>query len=142
MRGTTSLAGAAALVAVAGLLVACNPQDRIPSGHAMYQDHCAACHGPGGKGDGPVAAGYRTPLPDLSTLSARNGGTFPLRAVMAQIDGYGRGARIGAFEMPELGHLLEGPMVRVDTGDGILTPTPAKLLALAEHLESLQGATD
>ena len=57
---------------------------------------------------------------------------------MSVIDGYTRrGDR--ASVMPELGPALqEGPLVMVDTGDGIATPTPANLVALANYLKTLQ----
>jgi mono/diheme cytochrome c family protein len=139
MHGSIRLTGVVvATLMVAGLVAACVPREYAPSGHALYQDNCAICHGATGTGDGPAAAGRAQPLPDLTTLTARNGGVFPLREVMAQIDGYGRGARLQADAMPEMGHLLEGPIERVDTGDGIMTPTPVKLVALARYLESLQ----
>ena len=138
MRSTTVFTGAGILAVVAaGVVAACMPREYAPSGQALYNENCAACHGPGGTGDGPAAGAYAEPLPDLTTLAARNDGVFPLREVMTQIDGYGRGARVGEG-MPEMGHLLDGPVTRVDTGDGIMTPTPVKLLALARHVESLQ----
>ena len=31
------------------------PAGYVPSGKAMYQQYCAACHGSEGKGDGPAA---------------------------------------------------------------------------------------
>jgi len=39
----------------------------VTNGAALYQDSgCAACHGPGGHGDGPVAADLYPPPPDLT----------------------------------------------------------------------------
>ena len=41
--------------------------------------------------------------------------------------------------MPEFGVMMEDqPTVMVDTGDGILTPTPEPLFALAAYLKSIQ----
>jgi hypothetical protein len=40
--------------------------------------------------------------------------------------------------MPEFGALLEGDLIPFDSGDGILTPTPRKLVALLEYIESIQ----
>jgi len=43
----------------------------VAQGAAIYAEHCAACHGSTGKGDGPAAAQLltqrTTPLPDFST---------------------------------------------------------------------------
>lgn len=119
-------------------LAACMQLAPPVSGQVLYEENCAVCHGPGGRGDGPAAGAYSQPVPDLTTLAARNDGTFPMRQVMSQIDGYTRGARVGQEGMPEMGALLEGEVVRFDSGDGILTPTPVKLIALAEYLENIQ----
>jgi len=48
-----------------------------PSGALLYNQHCAACHGSDLKGAGPFPPPYRTP-PDLTTLTLRHGGRFPL----------------------------------------------------------------
>jgi hypothetical protein len=39
--------------------------------------------------------------------------------------------------MPEFGPLLDGPTVLVETAPGVATPTPERLVALAEHVERL-----
>jgi mono/diheme cytochrome c family protein len=99
-----------------------------------FAAYCAACHGADGRGDGPAAAGLELTPPDLTRLAANNGGVFPRLAVMAQIDGYGRGG-----DMPEFGEvMLDGPTVLVDFGDGIATPTPERLVALTDYIASLQ----
>ncbi|OYX41147.1 MAG: hypothetical protein B7Z02_16745 [Rhodobacterales bacterium 32-67-9] len=124
-------------LAAAAVLVACAPERQV-SGRALYSDYCASCHGVGGTGDGPAAAGLGKAPADLTTIAARNGGSFPMVKVMSTIDGYTRrGDR--ASVMPELGIALqEGPLVMVDTGDGVVTPTPVNLVALAEYLKGLQ----
>jgi hypothetical protein len=40
--------------------------------------------------------------------------------------------------MPEFGPLLEGRSVLVETDPGVMTPTPEKLVLLAEYIRSLQ----
>jgi putative copper export protein/peroxiredoxin len=37
----------------------------IAEGRALFAEHCQACHGPGGAGDGPAAAGLPARPPDL-----------------------------------------------------------------------------
>jgi hypothetical protein len=57
---------------------------------------------------------------------------------MSTIDGYTR-SRAGNTVMPEFGiDLQAGPLVYIDTGDGTKTPTPSRLVALAEYLRSIQ----
>lgn len=124
-----------ATCAGAVLLAACTTE--VETGRASYADLCAGCHGAGGQGDGPLAAGLEDTPADLTRLAAANGGVFPRVAAMSRIDGYARG-RPPVGGMPAFGPLLEGRTVLVETGDGILTPTPEPLVALAAYLESIQ----
>jgi mono/diheme cytochrome c family protein len=128
-----------ALIALPALLVlgACVDGKAAPdTGADDFAAYCSACHGAGGKGDGEMSGELAKKPADLTGLAARNGGTFPTTKVMAQIWGYA-GAK-GRGVMPDFGPLLEGNMVPYDGGDGIETPTPIRLVQLAEHLKSLQ----
>ncbi len=124
------------MVLAAGLLAACVP-DEGPSGAEDFATYCAACHGPGGKGDGPMAGELASRPADLTGLAARNGGDFPRLRVMAKIWGY-TGGRDGEAIMPNFGPLLDSRLVPYDAGDGIESPTPLRLIGLAEYVESLQ----
>ena len=125
----------AALFATALGLMACTPPPEV-TGRAIFLEHCVACHGEDGRG----AAGMLladTP-PDLTGITDRNGGTFPLAEVISQIDGYTR-IREGRVAMPEFGlDMDQGDLILIDTGDGIMTPTPERLVALAEYLRTIQ----
>lgn len=101
-----------------------------------YAAYCSACHGAQGKGDGDAAMALSRKPSDLTTLSRRNKGVFPTTKVMAQVWGYA-GAK-GRGVMPDFGPLLQGEMVPYDGGDGIETPTPIRLVGLAEYLKGLQ----
>ncbi len=46
-------------------------------GASVFRNYCAACHGPGGRGNGPVSKALKRKVPDLTKLSQRNGGVFP-----------------------------------------------------------------
>ena len=118
------------------LVTACVERD-APSGAEDFATFCAACHGVSGRGDGPAAAGLDRRPADLTGLSARNGGAFPGTRVMAKIWGH-TGGQDGTSQMPEFGPLLQGALVHYDGGDGIATPTPVRLVAIAEHLRVLQ----
>ncbi len=130
-----AVAAAMGLAALAGCVT--NEPEEV-SGRAIYQDYCLACHGDAGKGDGPGAAGLSKKPADLTRISARNGGKFPLVRVMSVIDGYTRRDDVGS-KMPEMGPFFQqGRTVMVQTGEGVETPTPERLLALAEYLRTIQ----
>ena len=57
------------------------------AGKDDYDSHCAACHGSSGVGEGPYARLLNVPIPNLTTLSKRNGGVFPYSQVYETIDG-------------------------------------------------------
>jgi mono/diheme cytochrome c family protein len=118
------------------LLAACVPDDG-PSGAEDFAAFCSGCHGADGKGGGELAGELAYPPADLTRIAARNGGDFPKLRVMARIWGY-TGGRDGAAVMPNFGPLLDSALVPYDAGDGIESPTPVRLIQLAEYLESLQ----
>jgi mono/diheme cytochrome c family protein len=126
------------LMAASVVLAGCQARevDRPPeaTGQEDYLALCSSCHGATGAGDGPAAAGLGPRPADLTRLSERNGGVFPMLAVMARIDGYTR----AADGMPEFGALFVDELVPFETEPGVLTPTPPRLIALAEYVESLQ----
>lgn len=130
MQKTWIIAGAA--LALAG----CAPEAPI-SGKRLYSENCAACHGPAGQGDGPFADDLIKMPSDLTQLSANNGGSFPRDYVISTMDGYARGEHFSGA-MPEFGVKLAGENVLLESGAGVVTPTPKPLVALADYLESLQ----
>lgn len=71
-------------------------------GAQAFRTYCASCHGPAGRGDGPVAAQLRQAPPDLTQFSARNGGVFPSVRLGRIIDGRDVAAH-GIREMPVWG---------------------------------------
>jgi mono/diheme cytochrome c family protein len=99
-----------------------------PTGAEDYAMYCATCHGVDGRGDGAKVA-------DLTGIAARNGGSFPRARVMTQIWGYARATPTPG--MPAFSTLLQSETVLYDSGDGIATPTPLRLVQLSEYLEAL-----
>jgi mono/diheme cytochrome c family protein len=80
------------------------PKERLIAsiqGPALYKAYCAACHGPEAKGNGPAASTLKLPPADLTRISARNGGTFPLMRVERIISG--EEERRGHGAMPSWG---------------------------------------
>lgn len=125
-----------ALLCLPALAACVDAKDSPDTGAEDFATYCAACHGAGGKGDGDAAAGLQRKPANLTKLSAKNKGAFPTTRVMAQIWGYA-GAK-GRGVMPDFGPMLQGEMVPYDGGDGIETPTPIRLVELAEYLKRLQ----
>jgi mono/diheme cytochrome c family protein len=76
-----------------------DPTGRAPAGASaqvdlaktLYMLHCAACHGGGGRGDGPMATGLT--VPDLTEESTR---AKPDEALLEKI-------RLGGAGMPAFG---------------------------------------
>ena len=135
IRFSLIVASAAAL-----LVAACTP-DEMPGardGRGLYLENCAVCHGADGKGDGPMARAMAKAPANLTLISVRNGDRFPRARVLSTIDGYTK-TDLSGPNMPEFGALLEGDLVPLDTGDGVMTPTPRKLVALLEYIESIQA---
>lgn len=83
------------------------PAGTVPSGKTMYTKYCTTCHGPEGKGDGPAAFTLKAPPADLTTLSARNMGTFP-REYVENILRFGPGLKAhGTSDMPAWGSIFK-----------------------------------
>ena len=57
------------------------------TGSQLFRTYCASCHGPTGRGDGPMAMELRRMPPDLTQFTRRNGGVFPRDQVYRIVDG-------------------------------------------------------
>ena len=76
-------------------------------GASLYKAYCAVCHGEGAKGSGPMTKSLKSAPPDLTRISARNGGVFPSVRVRRVISGEeALGAGHGTREMPVWGPLF------------------------------------
>jgi mono/diheme cytochrome c family protein len=74
------------------------------SGEQLYTRFCASCHGPSGRGDGPVAQSLTVMVPDLTRIARRQGGTFPEEQVRRIIDGRETRPPHGTRDMPVWGY--------------------------------------
>jgi len=102
MKNTGSC-GALVLLTIGGCFSA---GAAAPDGAKIFMNHCAACHGAMGEGDGPVAASMAVAVPSLRTLAMRNGGEFPESAVAAYIDGRELREAHGDRQMPVWGDVF------------------------------------
>jgi len=104
------LVGGAGLALSASLALAQQPaglnRAAAGKGELAYKRYCASCHGPTGKGDGSIARELRTAPTDLTSISKRNGGRFPLEKVARQTDGRESIPAHGTPDMPAWGEVF------------------------------------
>jgi len=74
--------------------------DKVDFGKREYDSNCAVCHGLKGKGDGPYAGMGNQSVRDLTVLSKKNGGVFPIEHVYEVIDGREQIKAHGPRDMP------------------------------------------
>ena len=102
------------------------------SGSEMYRAYCAACHGLGGKGDGPASSALKSAATDLTQLAKRNSGRFPELQVFGAIDGDLRVPAHGSKDMPVWGAVFRG------MGDNSVSGAKLRIRNLTRYIESLQ----
>jgi mono/diheme cytochrome c family protein len=107
-------------------------------GKGEYMANCAACHGASGKGDGPYHNELKRPASDLTTLSKRNNGVFPVARMYDVIDGGGPGH--GSREMPVFGqnYKVKAGEYFVDVPYDPEAYVRMRILSLIEYLSRIQ----
>jgi len=121
-----------ALVMAIGAVAFSSATAAEPDGAGLFVNHCAACHGRTGEGDGPVASALSGGVPNLRTLATRNGGEFPAEAVAAYIDGRTQRAAHGDRLMPVWGDVF------AVTADGGEETIAARIELLVRFISELQ----
>lgn len=106
---------------------------RSIEGPELYRAYCAVCHGSDGKGRGPMAKSLKAKVPDLTRITTRSGGTFPLERVQKIISGEeplpaGHGTR----GMPVWGPIFSQIAWDQDLGR-------MRIYNLAKYIEELQS---
>ncbi len=101
-------------------------------GSQLFRTHCATCHGPSGRGGGPMADQLRRMPPDLTQYTARNGGVFPSERVQRIIDGRDVPSH-GDREMPVWGDAFQA--VRGGTSEQAVK---ARIDAIVRYLAGIQ----
>ncbi len=106
---------------------------RPVDGASIFRNHCAACHGLDGRGNGPVSKVLKREVPDLTRLSQRNGNAFPAIHVRTTIM-FGADDLLsahGSKEMPIWGPIFHEIEFDQDLGN-------VRLENVTKYLESLQ----
>ena len=109
------------------------PPVRPVDGANIFQDFCTSCHGRDGRGNGPVSRNLRQTLPDLTTLSRRNGGKFPASRVRSKLmfGGDQTSPAHGSQAMPIWGPIFHQIEFDQDLGN-------VRLENVTKYLESIQ----
>ena len=110
-------------------------------GKREYDSKCAVCHGSTGMGDGPFAEVLNTKIPNLTTLSQRNHGMFPVLWVQEVIDGRQSFKSHGPREMPIWGldYLAKARESDMEFPYEAEAYVRTRTLALTEYLYRLQA---
>jgi mono/diheme cytochrome c family protein len=114
------------------------PAAAQPTGAELYMEYCATCHGIGADGNSPMAPLLLTAPPDLTGLSERAEGEFPVLGVVTRIDGRNPLISHGG-EMPVWGRIFEGDAAAaVASPEGQPILTSDTIAAVVEYLRTVQ----
>jgi mono/diheme cytochrome c family protein len=102
------------------------------NGADMYKTWCASCHGTAGKGDGPAASALKKTPADLTLLTKKNAGKFPVERVRNYIEGKSAVDAHGSREMPVWGNVFEA----IDASQAGIT---FRVVTLTTYLQTLQA---
>jgi mono/diheme cytochrome c family protein len=100
-------------------------------GKQLFQQYCAVCHGTDAKGNGPAVTALAVKPGDLTTVSQRNGGTFPEVRVLRAISGEAGLPAHGSREMPVWGPIFRNMASNADVGS-------VRIYNLVKYIETLQ----
>lgn len=120
------------------LLVFAGPEFDL--GEREYRSNCAICHGTDGRGQGAFGDLLVLTIPDLTMLSAKNGGEFPVARVYGVIDGRAELRAHGLSEMPIWGNYYS-MMPMPETDDYPHLPEAyvrSRIIALIDYLNRIQ----
>lgn len=109
----------------AGAQVSAQKEDSsVVRGKKLFANYCASCHGVDGKGNGPVAASLKKPLPDLTKI--QKGVKFPADEVRKKVSGDALAPVHGKKDMPVWGMIF----------------SQTDITNLVKYLESIQRPYD
>ena len=134
------LLGALLLPSVAARADAQTPQPQTNveprqsiAGRDVFRTYCATCHGPTGRGDGPLADSMRRKPTNLTEIAKRNGGTYPSDLVFRTVDGREPVRGHGGPDMP-----VWGDAFARSAGGGDAEAVRAKIESLVKFIETIQ----
>lgn len=126
----------ALLLCLAAMPASAGPD--LALGAETFAGACASCHGEQAQGDGPMADFLNIAVPDLTRISARNGGAFPWLKVIHIVDGRS-GLRAHGGPMPVFGAVFAGDAAVADARDGTPVITSERVFAVVDYLAAIQA---
>lgn len=129
------------IAAVAVSTGAALAQQQVPDpGKSEFTEHCASCHGVGGKGNGILGNLLQRSPPDLTQLAKKNQGVLPINRLYEVIDGAGVPSH-GSREMPVWGweyRVEQGQALREARGHyDESAMVRARILTLLEYISRI-----
>ncbi|CUH64046.1 Cytochrome c, mono-and diheme variants [Thalassovita gelatinovora] len=125
------------MIATGGQAQEIDMSDAVESGRDLYMRHCATCHGLEADGAGPMAPVLLIQPKALASLSAENGGDFPLIRMIQRVDGRDPLVSHGS-SMPVYGEFFEGDDTALKTPAGQPVMTSRPIADLVAYLLTIQ----
>ncbi len=127
-----------AILSASALAWSAAAQDLVGKGE--FVKNCAACHGAGGDGNGPILDFLKDTPADLSQISARNGGQFPFQQVYDMIADVDSNRAHGTSEMPVWGDRFNMAVIQQEGefGGGGMPSAHSRILELVFYLATIQ----
>jgi mono/diheme cytochrome c family protein len=134
------LIGASAMIIAATGVTTAVAADKVDLGKREYESNCIACHGRDLKG-GAYVDFLKVSPPDLTLLSKKNGGIFPLERVYAVIDGRQEVKAHGPRDMPIWGrdYQIKAGEYYVDMNYDPEAFVRGRIFALIDYLNRMQA---
>lgn len=111
-------------------------------GQASFMANCAVCHGADGKGNGPILDFLKAAPSDLTTLSAQNGGQFPIERVYDVIADVDQVRAHGVSDMPVWGNRFNAEVIAQEgefgSGASGVPTAQFRILELVYFLATIQ----
>jgi hypothetical protein len=108
------------------------------SGITEYEVACMACHGPKGRGNGPLAGKLSKAPADLTQIAKSNGGKFPTARIAEIIDGRAIVAAHGIRDMPVWGERYRAATDESETPSLVDERALSQIRSLVRYLETIQ----
>ena len=140
MKYSLTAMASASLVALTLFHGAASAQTaRVDLGKREFESNCASCHGVNGKGGGYAVEWLRKSPTDLTTLSKRNAGVFPVSRMYEMIEGANVPSH-GARDMPVWGmdYRIQAGEYYADVPYDPEAYVRGRILALIEYINRLQ----